>query len=150
MTRRMRAIPALLALALMTGACSGDGSDDSRGAFPLQATSVTLAANCDSVRSVPPPGFSGSIEAGTLTTITQAGTFGLSPAGVPLRVTLSGVGEYAVTTWVNNGFGATSTTYAARGLADGTAVRQWTLQAPGSLQLTPAPGNSFTVVVCVA
>jgi hypothetical protein len=150
MTRWMRAVPALLALVLAAAACTGDGDDGSRATFPLQATSVTLAANCDSVRSVPSPGPNGVLEAGTMTTISQAGTFGLSPSGVPLRVTLSGSGDYFVTTWQSNAFGAVTTTFSARGIADGTGVRQWMLQGPGSIQLTPVPGTSFTVVVCAA
>jgi hypothetical protein len=150
MTRRMRALPALLALAVATVACTGGGDDGPRATFPLQATTATLAASCESVRSVPSPGANDVLEAGTMTTISQAGIFGLSPAGVPLRVTLSGTGDYFVTTWQSNGFGATTTTLSARGIADGTVVRTWTLQAPGSLQLTPAPGGSFNVLVCAA
>ena len=151
MTRRMmRAVPALVALALTAAACTGDGRDDSSAVFPLQATNVTLAANCDALRSVPPPHSGEAFEAGTVSSVTVPGTFGLSPATEPLRVTLAGHGEYRVTTWVTNGFGGMSTTFSAGGISDGTSTRQWTLQAPASIQLTLAPGGAFTVVVCKA
>lgn len=147
MTRWTRAVPALLALA--AAACSDDTSRFTQAVntLPFSPTTITQGVTCSGARTVEPPAPGGTLELGTITTITRAGTYRL-PTAPTVKLTLTGAGDYLVSTSVSDAPGAT-TTFSARGIADGN-VRLWTLTPPGELQLNPAAGSSFTLALCAS